>query len=32
MFVSMAVSVNAALSTDAIVQDIRTQINVLLTR
>lgn len=32
MFVSMAVSVNAALSIDAIVQDIRTQISVLLTR
>jgi AcrR family transcriptional regulator len=32
MFVSMAASVNAALSTEAIVQDIRTQISLLMPR
>jgi len=32
MFVSMAASVNAALSTGAIVQDIRTQISLLMPR
>ena len=32
MFLSMAASVNAALSIDEIVQDIRTQVGVLLSR
>jgi hypothetical protein len=32
MFLSMAASVNAALSTDELVQDIRTQVGVLLSR
>ena len=32
MFLSMAASVNAALSTDETVQDIRTQVGVLLSR
>jgi len=32
MFLSMAASVNAALSIDEIAQDIRTQVGVLLSR